>query len=80
MPEPRDQPPSFDDGLDQLEALVQKLEGGSLGLEEALSIFEAGVKLSQQLQAQLSEAQRRVEVLKSSLDGGYRVEPLDEAP
>ncbi|HTL97238.1 MAG TPA: exodeoxyribonuclease VII small subunit [Holophagaceae bacterium] len=80
MPEPRDQPSSFDDGLDQLETLVQKLEGGSLGLEEALSVFETGVKLSQQLQAQLAEAQRRVEVLKSSLDGGYRVEPLDEAP
>ncbi len=72
--------PSFDDGLDRLEALVQKLEGGSLGLEEALSIFESGVKLSQQLQGQLAEAQRRVEVLKASLEGGYRVEPLDDAP
>lgn len=72
--------PSFDDGLDRLEALVQKLEGGSLGLEEALSVFESGVKLSQQLQGQLAEAQRRVEVLKASLDGGYRVEPVDEAP
>ena len=71
---------TFDDGLDQLEALVQKLEGGSLGLEEALSVFESGVKLSQRLQGQLADAQRRVEVLKSSLDGGYRVEPLDEAP
>ena len=78
MPEP--QQPTFDDGLDQLEALVQKLEGGSLGLEEALTVFESGVKLSQQLQGQLAEAQRRVEVLRASLDGGYRVEPLEEAP
>ena len=80
MPEFREQQSSFDDGLDQLEALVQKLEGGSLGLEEALSVFESGVKLSQRLQGQLADAQRRVEVLKSSLGGGYRVEPLDEAP
>ena len=72
-------PPSFDDGLDRLEALVQRLEGGHLGLEEALSVFEEGVKLSQQLQGQLAEAQRRVEVLKANLDGGYRVEPLDDA-
>ncbi|MBS1766653.1 MAG: exodeoxyribonuclease VII small subunit [Acidobacteria bacterium] len=72
--------PSFDDGLDRLEALVQRLEGGHLGLEEALSVFEEGVKLSQQLQGQLAEAQRRVEVLKANLDGGYRVEPMDEAP
>lgn len=76
--------PSFDDGLDRLESLVQKLEGGSLGLEEALSVFESGVKLSQQLQGQLAEAQRRVEVLKAGLESGYRVEPLsdglDDAP
>ncbi|HXC16102.1 MAG TPA: exodeoxyribonuclease VII small subunit [Holophagaceae bacterium] len=80
MPEPRDAQPSFDNGLDQLEALVQRLEGGSLGLEEALTVFEEGVKLSQQLQGQLAEAQRRVEVLKANLDGGYRAEPLEDAP
>lgn len=79
MPEPRDTP-SFDTGLDRLEALVQRLEGGSLGLEEALTVFEEGVKLSQQLQGQLAEAQRRVEVLKANLDGGYRAEPLEDAP
>ncbi|HET8715151.1 MAG TPA: exodeoxyribonuclease VII small subunit [Holophagaceae bacterium] len=79
MPEPSDSP-SFDAGLDRLEALVQRLEGGSLGLEEALAVFEEGVKLSQQLQGQLAEAQRRVEVLKADLEGGYRAEPLDEAP
>lgn len=79
MPEPSDSP-SFDAGLDRLEALVQRLEGGSLGLEEALAVFEEGVKLSQQLQGQLAEAQRRVEVLKADLEGGYRAESLDEAP
>lgn len=71
--------PSFDDGLDRLEALVQQLESGSLGLEEALARFEEGVQLSQALQKQLAEAQRRVEVLKAGLGGEYRVEPLDPA-
>ena len=70
--------PSFDDGLDRLEALVQQLEGGALGLEEALSKYEEGVQLSQTLQSQLNEAQRRVEVLKQGLGGEYRVEPLDK--
>lgn len=68
----------FDEGLDRLEALVQKLEGGSLGLEEALATFEEGVKLTQALQAQLAQAQRRVEVLKASLGGEYRAETLDK--
>ena len=73
--------PSFDDGLDRLEALVQHLEGGSLGLEQALAAFEEGIALSQQLQQQLGQAQRRVEVLKQGLAGEYRAEPLEgEAP
>lgn len=69
--------PSFDDGLDRLEALVQQLEGGALGLEEALARYEEGVQLSQSLQTQLNEAQRRVEVLKQGLGGEYRTEPLE---
>jgi exodeoxyribonuclease VII small subunit len=70
--------PSFDDGLDQLEALVQQLESGSLSLEDALARFEEGVQLSQILQKQLAEAQRKVEVLKAGLGGEYRAEPLDD--
>ena len=73
-------PPSFDDGLDRLEAVVQKLESGQLGLEEALLEFEQGVNLSKALQQQLADAQRRVEVLKQGLGGEYRTEPLEGDP
>lgn len=69
--------PSFDDGLDRLEALVQQLEAGSLSLEDALSKFEEGVGLCKILQEQLAGAQRRVEVLKHGLGGEYRAESLD---
>jgi exodeoxyribonuclease VII small subunit len=71
------QPASFDDGLDQLETLVQKLESGHLSLEEALQGFEEGVNLSKALQQQLLDAQRRVEVLKQGLGGEYRADPLE---
>jgi exodeoxyribonuclease VII small subunit len=71
------QPASFDDGLDRLETLVQKLEGGHLSLEEALLGFEEGVNLSRALQQQLADAQRRVEVLKQGLGGEYRTDPLE---
>ena len=74
------EPLSFDDGLDRLEAVVQKLEAGSLGLEEALREFEEGVALSRTLQQQLAAAQRRVEVLRQGLGGEYRAEPLEGDP
>jgi exodeoxyribonuclease VII small subunit len=70
-------PSSFDDGLDRLEALVQQLEGGHMSLEESLQRFEEGVALSQALQQQLAEAQRKVEVLRQGLAGEYRTEPLE---
>ena len=74
------QPPSFDQQLDRLETLVQKLESGHLTLEEALQQFEEGVNLSKALQLQLTDAQRRVEVLKQGLGGEYRVDPLEGDP
>lgn len=73
-------PPSFDEQLDALENLVQKLEDGHLSLEEALAQFEAGVNLSKVLQQQLNDAQRRVEVLKQGLGGEYRADPLEGDP
>ena len=36
------------------------------------------MQLSQALQKQLAEAQRKVELLKAGLGGEYRAEPLDE--
>lgn len=72
-------PLPFDQGLEKLEALVQQLESGQLPLEQALATFEMGMSLSQQLQSQLAEATRRVEVLRQGLGGEYRAEPLEGA-
>jgi exodeoxyribonuclease VII small subunit len=71
--------PSFDDGLDRLEALVQGLESANLPLEEALARFEEGVALSRTLQQQLAAAQRRVDVLRQGLGGEFKAEPMEGA-
>jgi exodeoxyribonuclease VII small subunit len=68
---------SFDEGLDRLEATVQKLESGELALEEALQCYEGGVKLSNELQQRLATAQRKVEVLRQGLGGEYVAEPFE---
>ena len=49
--------------LEELEALVARLEGGDLPLEQALKEFEHGVKLTRQCQAALQEAEQKVEIL-----------------
>ena len=72
-----DPSPSFDAILDRLRAVVEKLEAGSLGLEESLQVFEEGIKLSRQGSAILDAAEQRVEVLTRAADGSERLTPLD---
>ena len=65
--------------LEELEALVERLESGDLPLERALEEFEKGVKLTRQCQTALKAAQQRVEILlKKSADG--EPEPFDAGP
>lgn len=49
--------------LEELEALVTRLESGELPLEQALKEFEHGVKLTRECQAALQEAEQKVEIL-----------------
>ncbi|MGB4780418.1 exodeoxyribonuclease VII small subunit [Candidatus Methylomirabilis sp.] len=53
----------FEEALKQLEAIVSRLEIGDLPLEEALSIFEEGVRLTKLCSTRLSEAEQRVNIL-----------------
>ena len=48
----------FEENLADLEAIVQKLESGQVPLEEAISEFQKGMKLSKDLQETLDEAEK----------------------
>jgi exodeoxyribonuclease VII small subunit len=54
---------SFEQGLAELEQVVQQLEDGDLPLDEALRRFEKGVALSESCRKQLEAAETRVEIL-----------------
>lgn len=47
----------------QLEALVRKLEDGDLKMDDALSAFEQGIRLSRQCQQALQRAEQKVQAL-----------------
>ena len=55
--------PNFEVALQRLETIVDQLEEGNLGLEDALSAFEDGVKLTRRCAGQLEDAERRIEEL-----------------
>jgi exodeoxyribonuclease VII small subunit len=72
-------PPSFEQALVQLEHIVHQLEDGDVGLAEALSHYEQGVKLLKQCYGLLQRAERRIELLSGvDADGNPVAEPFDD--
>ncbi len=55
--------PTFEEALQRLESIVNRLEEGDRELETALADFEEGVKLTRRCAGQLEDAERRIEVL-----------------
>ncbi len=48
---------NFEEQLNELQEIVNKLESGNVPLEDALSEFQAGVKLSRELEKKLNDAE-----------------------
>jgi exodeoxyribonuclease VII small subunit len=49
---------TFEESLSELEVLVGKLEQGEVALEEALTTFQQGMKLSKELTDTLKKAEK----------------------
>lgn len=69
---------SFAARMAALERLVNDLESGELSLEDALRAFEEGIGLVRALDAQLNEAERRIEVLTRTESGKLQLRPAAE--
>ena len=63
-----DEPIYFEASLAELEALVTRMEEGSLSLEESLAAFERGIKLTRDCQSALRDAELRIKALTQEGD------------
>lgn len=68
---------SFEDALEQLEGIVNRLEGGDVDLEESIEIYERGVLLKVHCEAKLAAAKMKVDKIVLSEDGSVSAEPAD---
>lgn len=66
----------FEEALQELEAIVQRLEDGNLSLDESLALFEEGIKLSRLCAQRLDEAEKKVELLLKDEDGSLSRQPF----
>ncbi|HEY2394993.1 MAG TPA: exodeoxyribonuclease VII small subunit [Rudaea sp.] len=53
----------FEQSLDELEQLVQRMEHGDLSLDDSLKTYERGIELYRNCQAALEQAELRVKLL-----------------
>lgn len=65
---------SFEQALDELDALVRKMEAGELSLDDSIAAYRRGAALAQHCQARLATAEQEL----SKLDGDL-LKPLDPA-
>ena len=59
---------TFESAMEELDQLVQKMEGHNLNLQDALAHFERGITLTRFCQDALQNAEQKVKVLSDSLD------------
>jgi len=67
----------FEVALKQLEEIVSKLEAGDMSLDDSLSKYEEGIKLSKLCSRQLEAAKSRVELLMKS-GGKFDIRPFED--
>ncbi len=72
-------PEDFESALERLEEIVRSLEDGELGLDNALELFEEGVRLSRFCHGKLERAERRVELLLKDASGNIKAVGFDSA-
>ena len=66
----------FEQSLSDLQTLVERLENGKLSLEDSLTAFEQGIRLTRECQGALAQAEQKVQLLLER-DGELAEEPFD---
>lgn len=54
---------TFEQALEELDALVRKMESGALGLDESIAAYRRGAELARYCQARLSAAEQEIRKL-----------------
>ena len=67
----------FEKAFQQLEKIVQRLEGEELPLDESLQLFEEGIRLSRFCHQRLEEVEKKIETILADAKGQPVTEPFE---
>ncbi len=66
----------FEEALEELEKVVERLESGEISLEGSLTAFEEGVRLVKYCNQKLTEVEKKIELLVKDKEGKLQLKPL----
>jgi exodeoxyribonuclease VII small subunit len=74
---------SYEQAIERLEHLIERIESGEIGLEESLKEYETGMALIRRCRSVLAAAETKIAELTADASGGLRepggVDEADEA-
>ncbi len=68
---------SFEEALESLEEIVQRLDSGQVSLEDSIDIYTRGTHLKRHCEAKLHSAKERVDQIIVGSGGAVGVEPAE---
>ena len=74
------EPEGLEARIARIEAIVARLEGDRLELDDALALFEEGVRHAREAERVLRETELRIDRLVTEADGSITVERIPEPP
>ncbi|MEX2216218.1 MAG: exodeoxyribonuclease VII small subunit [Phycisphaeraceae bacterium] len=72
-----EKPVKFEDAIEQLESIIERIESGDVGLEDCLTQYEQGMSLIKQCRQVLAKAEKKIAELAPDEKGGLKVEDED---
>lgn len=68
---------NLDEAFKRVAEIVKRLEQNDCSLDEALQLYEEGVRLTRACHAKLSEAERKIEILSKVDASGISTAPFE---
>jgi exodeoxyribonuclease VII small subunit len=74
----KSEPPTFEEAMSRLEAVVEEMESEQLPLETLLARYEEGMKLVGFCTEKLSDAEKRIQMIARAESGAPALVPYDQ--
>ena len=69
----KEQTESFEASLKRLEEIVDSLEGGTVSIDDAMTMYEEGIQLSKSCLEKLSQTEVKLKRLSKDVQGNFEL-------